>query len=198
MDAQQAVAVVSIVTAGLTIAIGSIGPALGEARAVAEAREKNLASVVWTFDPPPKVFFGRARQLTPLAEKLARIARLGPDFIVLSSFCRTYAARSARAFLNDLARIGPEKIHVGADFRFGAKQSGDTTLLARHFDVALAPAVLCDGGKTISSSRMRDLRNSGRMSEALALQGELPPSSLLCGALLTEDLRHEENLNVRF
>lgn len=37
MDAQQAVAVVSIVTAGLTIAIGSIGPALGEARAVAEA-----------------------------------------------------------------------------------------------------------------------------------------------------------------
>jgi F-type H+-transporting ATPase subunit c len=37
MDAQQAVAVVSIITAGLTIAIGSIGPALGEARAVAEA-----------------------------------------------------------------------------------------------------------------------------------------------------------------
>lgn len=37
MDPQEAVAVVSIVTAGLTIAIGSIGPALGEARAVAEA-----------------------------------------------------------------------------------------------------------------------------------------------------------------
>jgi F-type H+-transporting ATPase subunit a len=37
MDAQQAVAVASIVTAGLTMAIGSIGPAFGEARAVAEA-----------------------------------------------------------------------------------------------------------------------------------------------------------------
>ncbi|MDY7099905.1 MAG: F0F1 ATP synthase subunit C [Actinomycetota bacterium] len=37
MDAQQAIAMVSIATAGLTIAIGSIGPALGEARAVAEA-----------------------------------------------------------------------------------------------------------------------------------------------------------------
>lgn len=37
MDAQQAVAMVSIFTAGLTIAIGSVGPALGEARAVAEA-----------------------------------------------------------------------------------------------------------------------------------------------------------------
>lgn len=37
MDAQEAVAVVSIVTAGLTMAIGSVGPALGEARAVSEA-----------------------------------------------------------------------------------------------------------------------------------------------------------------
>lgn len=37
MDAQQAIAMVSIATAGFTIAIGSIAPALGEARAVAEA-----------------------------------------------------------------------------------------------------------------------------------------------------------------
>ena len=31
------IAVVSIITAGLTMAIGSVGPALGEARALAEA-----------------------------------------------------------------------------------------------------------------------------------------------------------------
>ncbi len=37
MDAQQAIAMVSIATAGWTISIGSIAPALGEARAVAEA-----------------------------------------------------------------------------------------------------------------------------------------------------------------
>jgi F-type H+-transporting ATPase subunit c len=37
MDNQLLIAVASIVTAGITIAIGSIGPALGEARAVAEA-----------------------------------------------------------------------------------------------------------------------------------------------------------------
>lgn len=167
-------------------------------RAVTEAREKNLPSVVWTFDPPPKVFFGRANQLAPLSEKLARIARLGPDYVVLSSFCRTYAARSAEAFLHDLSRIGPERIHVGADFRFGAKQTGDTTLLARHFEVVLAPAILCADGMTISSSRIRELRESGRPHEAVALQGELPSSSLLSGALLTEDLRHEESSNVWF
>jgi F-type H+-transporting ATPase subunit c len=37
MDQLTVIGMVSIVTAGLTIALGSIGPALGEARAAAEA-----------------------------------------------------------------------------------------------------------------------------------------------------------------
>ncbi len=37
MDNTGLVAVISIFTAGITIAIGSVGPALGEARAVAQA-----------------------------------------------------------------------------------------------------------------------------------------------------------------
>ncbi|MDG4813029.1 F0F1 ATP synthase subunit C [Hydrogenovibrio sp. 3SP14C1] len=37
MDSMTLIAITSIIMAGLTIAIGSIGPALGEARAVATA-----------------------------------------------------------------------------------------------------------------------------------------------------------------
>jgi F-type H+-transporting ATPase subunit c len=37
MDTPTVVAVISIFTAGITIALGSIGPALGEGRAVAQA-----------------------------------------------------------------------------------------------------------------------------------------------------------------
>lgn len=37
MDSMTIIAVVSIITAGLTIAIGSVGPALGEGKAVATA-----------------------------------------------------------------------------------------------------------------------------------------------------------------
>lgn len=37
MDSISVIGLISIVTAGLTIAIGSIGPALGEGRAVAQA-----------------------------------------------------------------------------------------------------------------------------------------------------------------
>lgn len=37
MDAMSIIGMISIITAGLTIAVGSIGPALGEGRAVAQA-----------------------------------------------------------------------------------------------------------------------------------------------------------------
>jgi len=37
MDSQTLIAITSIFTAGLTIGIGAIGPALGEGRALAEA-----------------------------------------------------------------------------------------------------------------------------------------------------------------
>ena len=37
MDSMTIIAIISIITAGLTMAIGSIGPAFGEARAVASA-----------------------------------------------------------------------------------------------------------------------------------------------------------------
>ncbi len=37
MDSMTLIAIISIIIAGLTMAVGSIGPALGEARAVASA-----------------------------------------------------------------------------------------------------------------------------------------------------------------
>jgi F-type H+-transporting ATPase subunit c len=37
MDSMTIIAIISIITAGLTMAIGSIGPAFGEARAVSSA-----------------------------------------------------------------------------------------------------------------------------------------------------------------
>jgi F-type H+-transporting ATPase subunit c len=37
MESQELIGMISIFTAGITIAIGSIGPALGEARAAAQA-----------------------------------------------------------------------------------------------------------------------------------------------------------------
>ena len=45
MDNMTLIAIASIVTAGLTIALGSIGPALGEGRAVATALSLSLIHI---------------------------------------------------------------------------------------------------------------------------------------------------------
>ncbi|ARC35215.1 FAD synthetase (plasmid) [Paracoccus yeei] len=161
--------------------------------AIRDARARGVPSVVWTFDPPPKVFFGRARQLVALDQKLARIGLLGPDWIVVAPFHAAYARRSAEAFLADLGRIAPRRIHVGADFRFGARQSGDVALLARHFDLALARLVCCAGGQTISSSRIRLLTAEGRAEEAASLLAAPLPLATLGGALSTHDIRQMED-----
>ncbi|MGA0543099.1 FAD synthetase [Neotabrizicola sp. VNH66] len=163
---------------------------------VAEARAAQLPAVVWTFDPPPKVHFGRAAQLLPLPEKLSRIAALGPDWIVVASFTAAYARRSPAAFLADLARIGPQQIHVGADFRFGARQQGDVALLAERFPVALAPPTCCAAGETISSSRIRALQAAGQRDEATRLLAPPPALMALGAALLTHDIRHREDDHV--
>ncbi|KZY53189.1 MAG: FAD synthetase family protein [Rhodobacterales bacterium] len=159
--------------------------------AVAEARAVRVPSVVWTFDPPPKVVFGRAKPLCSLTEKLARIAHLGPDLIVVARFDRLYAARSAEAFMDDLAAVNPTRIHVGHDFRFGHRQSGDTDLLATRFAVTLATPVACDAGETVSSTRIRALRAAGRLAEADALQGPFDGAKQMVGRLLTADLRFQ-------
>lgn len=157
--------------------------------AVAEARATQVPAVVWTFDPPPKVVFGRAVQLCPLDEKLARIAQLGPDVIVVARFDRRYAMRDARDFMLDLGRVNPRAIHVGGDFRFGAAQSGDTDLLALRFTVRIARPTLCDAGQTVSSTRIRALRADGRDAEARALQGPFDRAQALAARMLTLDLR---------
>ena len=51
MDSVSLIAFGSIVTAGLTIAIGSLGPALGEGRAVSQA----LASIAQQPDASPTI-----------------------------------------------------------------------------------------------------------------------------------------------
>lgn len=158
-------------------------------RMVDEARATRVPALVWTFDPPPKVMFGRAAQLCSLDEKLARIARLGADVIVVARFDRLYAAREAHTFIDDLARVNPLAIHVGSDFRFGAGQSGDTDRLAKDFTVRIAQPTVCGDGHTVSSSRIRALRAQGREAEARALQGPFDTAQALAARMLTLDLR---------
>ncbi|RVT81647.1 FAD synthetase family protein [Rhodobacteraceae bacterium CCMM004] len=136
-----------------------------------QARRAGCASVVYTFDPPPKTAFGGKMQLTPVDEKLRRISHFGIDHIIVAQFDRDYAARPPEAFLNELGRLNPQQVWVGADFRFGAGRAGDVATLARHFDTRVIEEIGCAEGERISSTRLRNLYEDGRGEDARRLHG---------------------------
>jgi len=135
------------------------------------ARKRGLPLVVWTFDPPPKVFFGRATLLCTAHEKVERIASLGVDHLVLSRFDAAFRARTAQSFMADLQAMNPAEVWVGDDFRFGAMQAGDVDLLSRHFTVRMLDPVNCEKGERISSSRIRNLWRAGQYELCRTLLG---------------------------
>lgn len=139
--------------------------------AVVTARKLGVASVVYTFDPPPKALLCGVRPLTSIEDKVARISLLGPDHIIVARFDAAYQARTAGDFVGEIGVLTPRVIWIGADFRFGSCKSGDPLLLARHFDTRILPALRCEAGEIVSSSRIRALRAAGRSIEAEILEG---------------------------
>ncbi|MDR5652440.1 FAD synthetase family protein [Ruixingdingia sedimenti] len=138
---------------------------------IASGRAQGLPVVAWTFDPPPKVFFGRAPLLMCAQEKVARIASLGVDHVILSHFDGAFRARSAESFMDDLAAMNPAEVWVGDDFRFGAMQRGDVDLLRSRFAVRLLTPVMCRKGQRISSSRIRSHWERGEFHRVRELVG---------------------------
>lgn len=135
------------------------------------AAGRGVASVVYTFDPPPKTVFAGALQLTDGEEKVRRISHFGIDHIILARFDRDYAARPPEDFLRELARLNPREVWVGEDFRFGHKRAGDVEMLARAFRVRVIDTFACHDGDRISSTRLRECFARGRWQEAAALHG---------------------------
>ncbi|WP_442599761.1 FAD synthetase [Neobacillus sp. D3-1R] len=130
-------------------------------QAVQRSKQLKVPSLIYTFDPPPRVYFQGVRVLTPLFEKLARLESLGVDHVFVTSFDQTYAKRSAYEFIESLSKLNPLEINVGEDFRFGFNREGDLNLLKQYFKVKVSKPVCCPNGKTISSTRIRQLISQG-------------------------------------
>ncbi len=140
-------------------------------QAVQRGRKLKIPSVVFTFDPPPRVFFQGARILTTVDEKLAKIAKLGAKHTVVHRFDEVYASRSAYEFIDCLAKLNPAEIMIGGDFRFGKDRLGDVSLLEKYFKVSVTKPVCCSQGSVISSSRIRQLISEGETHLSNALLG---------------------------
>ncbi|KWV50957.1 FAD synthetase [Bradyrhizobium macuxiense] len=149
---------------------------------IAAAQWHGVPAVVYTFDPPPKVYFGQAEPLISLDEKLERIATFAPDHVIVAGFNQMYVQRTAADFLAELQRLRPREVIVGEDFRFGSCKGGTALLLRQHFNTHILPPVRCGNGEIVSSSRIRTLRRSGLAAAAAALENwkdivTAPPAS---------------------
>ncbi len=157
------------------VAVGSFdGVHLGHQhllhRAKEEAKARHLPLLVYTFDPPTKVFTRGEGFLMDLEEKVEALRALGVEMILAVPFNAEFAARSAEAFLEDLRALGAEAVYVGEDFRFGKGRAGTPEALERVAPVRIVP-LLELGGEAVKSSRIRHLLGEGRVEEARHLLG---------------------------
>ncbi|WP_022798172.1 riboflavin biosynthesis protein RibF [Thermus islandicus] len=157
------------------VAVGSFdGVHLGHQhllhQALAEAKARRLPLLVYTFDPPTKVFTRGEGFLMDLEEKVEALRALGVEMILAVPFNAEFASRSAEAFLEDLRTLGAEALYVGEDFRFGQGRAGTPEALEKVAPVRLVP-LLELGGEAVKSSRIRARLKEGRVEEARHLLG---------------------------
>jgi riboflavin kinase/FMN adenylyltransferase len=141
---------------------------------VAEAKAAALPSVVVTFDPPPRALFQPAStlQLMSLHDRLAGLAQLGVDHVLLLRFDHALAAQRAPDFAAALRqRLGGGRLRVGPGFHFGRGRQGDLQTMAEAGLDALEVDPLLDAGLPISSSRVRAALIGGHFDQAHALLG---------------------------
>lgn len=143
-------------------------------QAVQRSRKLRVPSVVYTFDPPPRVFFQGARMLSTVKEKLGKVEKLGTRHAVVARFDEVYANGSAYEFIESLSKLNPVEIMVGGDFRFGKDRLGDISLLEKYFKVRVTKPVCCSQGSVISSSRIRQLISEGEVNLSNVLLGWEP------------------------
>ena len=168
---------------GVVIVIGAFdGVHLGHrdliSACVEDARTRGVPAVVVTFDPDPSELLasqGHEERLLGVSDRVRLCRTLGVDDVLVLPFDHDLAALSPRAFLEMLGEcLGPLRaVHVGDNFRFGARGAGDVGTLAAlgcelGFDAVSRP-LFAQGGKTVSSTRVRSLLAQGKVAEAAEL-----------------------------
>ncbi|MGN0376258.1 MAG: bifunctional riboflavin kinase/FAD synthetase [Suilimivivens sp.] len=138
-----------------------------------------LKTVVFTFDPPASVFFGRAgeKELSPLSEKRRFFEGLGIDVLVEFPLNKETAATPAEDFIEKIlvSRMHAAYIAAGSDLSFGYKGRGNKELLMEQsekfgYQVEIITKVM-EGEREISSSYVREEVEAGNMEMAARLLG---------------------------
>lgn len=146
-----------------------------------EARKINGETIVITFFPHPRIVLGLdssdLRFINTQERKVNRIEESGIDHLIIVTFTKQFAGLSSYDFIKDLVvkKIKPVKLITGYDHHFGKDRSGsfdDLSELGKEFGFSVEKV---DEQKihdlTVSSTKIRRLLNSGKVSAANLLLG---------------------------
>lgn len=161
---------------------------------VAQAKTRNLPTIVMTFDPHPQEYFRAATgdappRLTTIATRYFAIRKLGIDILLSLRFNRTLAQTPATQFIHQVLhdRLHTRYLLLGDDFRFGANRSGDFNLLARtaekyHYQVERINRITHPHQTAQNSDpKSKPQRISSTTLRHLLAHGDLPQAEKLLG-----------------
>jgi riboflavin kinase / FMN adenylyltransferase len=150
---------------------------------LATARRLGAQPIVITFFPHPAHVFQPKKNkysleyLTSLQDRFRLLSDLGIAACLVVRFNRSFAEIQPQKFIKDILvkELGVKAVFVGNDFRFGKDRSGDIALfqkLAPQYGYEMhAVSALKQGGAVISSTRIRQLVETGQLNEAARLLG---------------------------
>jgi riboflavin kinase / FMN adenylyltransferase len=137
------------------------------------AAEHNLQAAVMSFEPLPREYFARAKniageqsaqatqpaRLSSVIEKAAYLQRDGIEGLFIAKFNEAFSAQTPAQFIASLVKLNLKRLMVGADFRFGANRAGSVQTLQQAgethgFTVAVLDDVTVDGMR-VSSTQLR-------------------------------------------
>lgn len=162
-------------------------------RLAAKGREMDVPVVVALFEPQPREYFQPEQapaRLFRLREKIAQLAELPVDVVLLLRFNRAFAEQPAEDFIRRVLVEGLKARYlvVGDDFRFGKGREGDFSLLRQAgavagFEVSDTPTLSLHG-RRVSSTWVRELLEAGDCAGVRHLLGR--PYSV-CGRVVHGD-----------
>ncbi|WP_347860585.1 FAD synthetase family protein [Salimicrobium sp. PL1-032A] len=133
---------------------------------------------VMTFDPHPSVVLkgvSNARYLTPLPVKEKLIEDLGADYLFIVPFTKELASLSPKRFVDEFfAGLRISHIVAGFDFSFGHKGRGNMEIIEELADNQFSATTVRkveESSEKISSTRIRQLLNSGEITKVNELLG---------------------------
>lgn len=170
---------------GSALTIGNFdGVHVGHQQLIQQVKKRaarmGLSSIVVTFDPHPlRVLVGKKTPpfITLNQHKLELMQELGVDYILCTPFNKDIASMEPEDFVHELLvkKLKLRELIVGYDYVFGKNRRGNFQLLQQlgqkyGFSVDQFMPVMVDGA-IVSSTRIRDMLESGRVWEVRPLLG---------------------------